>query len=74
MSQEITIPSEEEIKQLPRWAIVAYAARCARRVEPLFVFFWPGSSNRTYRSHSQGDCDNRKRHWRSQTEQTTSAT
>ena len=35
------IPSEEEIKQLPRWAQVAFAARCARRVQPLFTACWP---------------------------------
>ena len=27
-------PSEEEIARLPRWAHVAFAARCARRVQP----------------------------------------
>ncbi|MEW6741878.1 MAG: hypothetical protein AB1486_03880 [Planctomycetota bacterium] len=26
---------------LPRWAVVAFAARCARRVEPLFRRCWP---------------------------------
>src|SRR4051812_5864909 len=26
-----TLPTEEEIAKLPRWAQVAYAARCARR-------------------------------------------
>ncbi len=30
------IPTEEELRQLPRWAIVAFAARCARRVQPQF--------------------------------------
>lgn len=34
------MPSEGEIKQLPRWARVAFAARCARRVQPLFNQFW----------------------------------
>jgi hypothetical protein len=29
------LPSEEEIAELPRWARVAFAARCARRVLPL---------------------------------------
>lgn len=33
----ISLPSEEEIAALPRWARVALAARCARRVVPLFV-------------------------------------
>ncbi len=29
------IPSEDELSQIPRWARVAFAARCARRVAPL---------------------------------------
>lgn len=33
-----TPPSEEEIAKLPRWARVALAARCARRVLPLFSY------------------------------------
>lgn len=37
-----TLPSEEEIAVLPRWAQVAFAARCARRVLPLFALYhWP---------------------------------
>jgi hypothetical protein len=35
------IPTQEEIAKLPRWAQVAFAARCARRVQPLVVFHWP---------------------------------
>jgi hypothetical protein len=38
------LPSEEEITKLPRWARVAFAARCARRVLPLYGSFRPGSS------------------------------
>jgi hypothetical protein len=34
-------PTEEEIRQLPRWAQVAFAARCAWRVHPLFKASWP---------------------------------
>jgi hypothetical protein len=34
----VTLPSEEEIEELPRWARVAFAARCARRV----LAFWTG--------------------------------
>lgn len=34
-------PTREEISQLPKWARVAFAARCARRVEPLYTSFWP---------------------------------
>ena len=30
------VPSEEELKALPLRAMVAFAARCARRVQPLF--------------------------------------
>lgn len=33
---EAFVPTEEELKKLPRWATVAFAARCARRVQPLF--------------------------------------
>lgn len=32
---------QEIVRQLPRWAAVALAARCARRVQPLFVKGWP---------------------------------
>lgn len=35
------LPTEEEIALLPRWARVAFAARCARRVLPLYLHFWP---------------------------------
>ena len=35
------LPSEDEIALLPRWARVAFAARCARRVLPLYLHFWP---------------------------------
>ena len=31
-----TLPTEEEIANLPRWARVAFAARCARRVLPIY--------------------------------------
>jgi len=37
MANEATLPTEEEIAQLPRWARVAFAARCARRVLPLLL-------------------------------------
>lgn len=36
-----TVPTKDEILQLPRWARVAFAARCARRVQPLFLAAWP---------------------------------
>lgn len=35
------LPSEEELRELPRWARVAFAARCARCVQPLFRALWP---------------------------------
>ncbi|MFC1636331.1 hypothetical protein ACFL5Z_15990 [Planctomycetota bacterium] len=37
----IKLPTEKEIAKLPRLAIVAFAARCARRVQPLFASIWP---------------------------------
>ncbi|MFN0146596.1 MAG: hypothetical protein ACKVT1_08805, partial [Dehalococcoidia bacterium] len=36
-------PSREELVKLPRWARVAFAARCARRVQPLFLKHWPSA-------------------------------
>ncbi|MCE9567598.1 MAG: hypothetical protein K8U57_36825 [Planctomycetes bacterium] len=36
-----TLPTEDEIAKLPRWARVAFAARCARRVLPLFLYLKP---------------------------------
>lgn len=41
MAEKPRLPTEEEIAQLPRWARVAFAARCARRVLPLFELSWP---------------------------------
>lgn len=35
------LPDEKDIAKLPRWAQVAFAARCARRVLPLFKYDWP---------------------------------
>jgi len=35
------LPSKEEIEQLTRWARVAFAVRCARRVLPLYLHSWP---------------------------------
>lgn len=34
------LPSEKEIAALPRWARVAFGARCAKRVLPLYRHFW----------------------------------
>ena len=33
-----------EIQALPRWARIAFAARCARRVQPLFAALWLGAT------------------------------
>lgn len=41
MADEANLPTKEEIAALPRWARVAFAARCARRVSPLFRHGWP---------------------------------
>lgn len=35
------IPDAREIASLSRWKRVAFAARCARSVQPLFVRYWP---------------------------------
>ena len=35
-----TLPTEEEVAALPRWARVAFAARCARRALPFFRINW----------------------------------
>lgn len=43
MSDEVKLPTEDEIAQLPRWARVAFAARCARRALPLFTKHWPSA-------------------------------
>jgi hypothetical protein len=32
--------TEESLRQLPRWARVAFAAKCGRRVQPLLRQFW----------------------------------
>jgi len=37
MSDEPTLPTEQELKQLPLRAMVAYAVRCARRVQGILV-------------------------------------
>lgn len=36
MSNEFELPSKEKLEQLSLRAVVAYAARCARRVQPLY--------------------------------------
>jgi hypothetical protein len=41
-----SLPTEVEIDQLTRWARVAFAARCARRVLPLFRYYWSDSAEK----------------------------
>ena len=36
MSDQPSLPTEDDLKKLPLGAIVAYAVRCARRVQPLY--------------------------------------
>ena len=40
-SHESGIPTLEELQTLPRWARVAFAARCAARAEPMLAKAWP---------------------------------
>lgn len=40
-------PTEKELQELPRWAVVAFAARCARRVQPLFERWDTGKTHTT---------------------------
>lgn len=40
------LPSDKELSQLPHRAIVAYAVRAARRVQPLCVKAWPNNSDK----------------------------
>src|SRR4051812_42839932 len=35
------VPTEQDLAALPLWARVAFAARCARRVLPLYRAAWP---------------------------------
>jgi hypothetical protein len=46
---EVVPPSRKAVlplADLPRWARVAFAARCARQVFPLFARYWPGVSSK----------------------------
>jgi len=43
MPREAEIPTREELAKLPCWASVAFAARCARRIQPLFAR-WRGAT------------------------------
>ena len=42
----LTQPTERELRALPRLAQVAYAVRAARRVQPLYVKYWPDAPQR----------------------------
>jgi hypothetical protein len=50
MADEFKLPSRDEIEELPRWAMVAFAARCARRVQPLFEARWPDAPSERVRA------------------------
>jgi hypothetical protein len=39
--KETTIPKIDQIRSLPRWACVAFAAQCARNAEAVFNANWP---------------------------------
>jgi hypothetical protein len=39
--ENLGLPSNAEIRMLPRWAMVALGASCMQHVEPLFDYFWP---------------------------------
>lgn len=41
MSDQPRLPTEQELKRLPRRALLALSARCARRVQPLFAIGMP---------------------------------
>jgi hypothetical protein len=41
-------PTAADLKRLPRWARVAFAARCARRVQPNFLNWRDGDSRSRY--------------------------
>lgn len=43
MANKTGTPSQQEIEALPNWARVAFAARCARRVQPLLKASWPNA-------------------------------
>ena len=47
---EAKLPTEEEIATLPRWARVAFAARCARRAQPFFLKAWPKAPHKHLKS------------------------
>lgn len=40
---KVPLPSKDELARLPRRALMAFAGRCARRLQPLFTHSWPGA-------------------------------
>lgn len=46
MSWETRTRDREALARLPRWACVAFAARCARRVQPLYKLAWADAPDR----------------------------
>lgn len=47
------LPTEKELEQLPRWARVAFAVRCARRVQPLATLQWPDIPREHLEDHNR---------------------
>lgn len=61
------LPREEEIAMLPRWARVAFAARCVRRVFPNYAAKWPqGSSHALIERQTLIECEESARSGRVQ--------
>ena len=53
MLEAIRLPNERAIGELPHWAQVAFGARCARRVMPLFFSDWPDAPSEIIESLSE---------------------
>jgi hypothetical protein len=43
MAKKPKVPTFNDIVELPYWARIAFAARCARRVQPIFSAAWPNA-------------------------------
>jgi hypothetical protein len=52
-TKRTALPTEEEIAKLPRWARVAFAARCARRIFPLLVLYGDAQREFTVETHGE---------------------
>ncbi len=50
MNVQDHLPHAVELQQLPRWAIVAFAARCSRRIAPLMDAHWPKEVHDSHRT------------------------